>query len=114
VLIPDLESGTYTATIAEFPGCISEGDSPAEAYENLEDAAVSWLEAVIEGGLPVPLPEAETEYSGRIVLRMPKSTHRRAVDAAKNDGVSLNTFLLSAISEHLGRESSRGVSKPAR
>jgi predicted RNase H-like HicB family nuclease len=111
VLIPEPESGTYTASIAEFPGCISEGDSPAEAYENLEEAAVSWLEAVIEGGLPIPEPEAENEYSGRVVLRMPKSTHRRAVDAAKTDGVSLNTFLLSAISEHLGRQSSSGAQR---
>lgn len=107
ILIPDIESGTFTAVIAEFPGCISEGDSPADAYENLEEAATSWLEAAIESGLPIPAPEAEEEYSGRVVLRMPKSVHRRAVEAAKNDGVSLNTFLAAAISGHLGETSLR-------
>ena len=29
VLIPNHESGTFTALIREFPGCIAEGDEPA-------------------------------------------------------------------------------------
>ena len=107
VLIPDAESGTFTAMIAEFPGCIAQGDSPGEAYESLESTAESWLEGAIEAGLPIPEPEAESEYSGRVVLRMPRSTHRRAVEAAERDGVSLNTFLVSAVSERLGQASLR-------
>ena len=41
VLIPDEESGTFTALIAEFPGCITEGNTPGEAYRSLEEAAES-------------------------------------------------------------------------
>ncbi|HLF79889.1 MAG TPA: type II toxin-antitoxin system HicB family antitoxin, partial [Dehalococcoidia bacterium] len=105
IIIPDEESGTFTAMIAEFPGCITEGDSPNEAFTNLEDAAAAWLEAAVESGLPIPEPEVEQEYSGKVVLRMGPSIHRRAAEAAKQDGVSLNAFLISAISERLGRNS---------
>lgn len=103
VLIPDEESGTFTALIAEFPGCITEGNTPGEAYRSLEEAAESWLEAALESGVPIPEPESESEYSGKVVLRMPRSTHRRAAQAAARDGVSLNTFLVSAVSEKLAQ-----------
>jgi antitoxin HicB len=107
VLIPDDESGTFTAMITEFPGCIAQGDSPSEAYKLLEETAESWLEGAMESGMPIPEPVTEQEYSGRIVLRMPRSTHRRAVNAALQDGVSLNTFLVNALAERLGQQSVR-------
>ena len=107
VLIPDEESGTFTAQIAEFPGCITEGDTPSKAYESLEAAAESWLEAALESGIPIPEPESESEYSGRVVLRMPRSTHKRAAQAAARDEVSLNTFLVSAVAERLVQSSLR-------
>jgi predicted RNase H-like HicB family nuclease len=96
--------------IAEFPGCIAQGDDPSEAYANLEDAAEAWLESAIENGLLVPDPEVDREensYSGRVVLRMARSLHRDAVQQAKNEGISLNAFLLTAISMKLGQDSVR-------
>lgn len=56
VLIPDEESGTITAWIEEFPGCIAQGDTPAEAYRRLEAAAESWVEAALEMGQSIPPP----------------------------------------------------------
>lgn len=56
VIIPDQESGTFTAFIFEFPGCIAQGDNPAEAYERLEVAAESWIEAALEMGQDIPEP----------------------------------------------------------
>ncbi len=41
-------------------------------------------------------------FSGRFVQRVPKSLHARLAMQAKKDGVSLNTFILSIISEGLG------------
>jgi predicted RNase H-like HicB family nuclease len=104
VLIPDAESGTFTAMIGEFPGCVAQGETAAEAYEILETTAESWLEGAIEAGLSIPEPGLDYEYSGRVVLRMPRSTHRRAAEAAQRDGVSLNAYLVAAVSERLGLE----------
>lgn len=38
------DDGGYTATIDECPGCISEGDTAAEALRNLAEAYALWSE----------------------------------------------------------------------
>jgi len=101
VLIPDHESGTYTALIREFPGCIAEGDKPAAAYANLEGVAESWIEAVLELGQEVPTPASDATYSGRVLLRLPRSIHRKAAEAAERDGTSLNQYIVVALAERL-------------
>lgn len=101
VLIPEREGG-YSAFVIEFPGCVSAGDTPDEAMENLSEAMELWLEAVIEAGQSVPAPAEATDYSGRLNVRMPETIHRDAAVRAQIDGVSLNQWILSAISRALG------------
>jgi antitoxin HicB len=102
VLIPDEESGTYTAEIAEFPGCVSQGQTPQEALENLETAVRGWIEAVLDLGQEVPPPSITEDYSGKLALRLPRSLHRRAAQMAQRDGVSLNLLIATAIAEKVG------------
>jgi predicted RNase H-like HicB family nuclease len=102
VLIPAEESGTYTAEIVEFPGCVSQGQTPVEALENLETASRGWIEAVLDLGQEVPPPSITEEHSGKISLRLPRSLHRRAAQMAQRDGVSLNLFIATAIAEKVG------------
>ncbi len=105
VLIPDDETGTFAAKITEFPGCFAQGDTPEEAYRNLEAAAGSWIEEVLGIGQQVPEPAVNNQYSGRVALRLPKSLHRNAAQLAERDGTSLNQFLVSAIAERVGADS---------
>lgn len=93
--------GTYRAEILEFPGCLAVGDTPEEALSSLEAVAESWLESALAKGLAIPEPMAETEYSGKLMLRVPKSLHRRAAVAAKFEGVSLNRLIVVALTSHL-------------
>lgn len=102
LLVPDAESGTYTAEVAEFPGCVAQGDTPAEAYAALDEAAREWLDAAIESGKPVPDPLAENEYSGRVALRLPRSLHKQAAECALFEKTSLNQFLVAAAAERVG------------
>lgn len=44
VLTPDLEAGGFTITVPELPGCISEGDTVAEARVMAKDAIEGWLD----------------------------------------------------------------------
>ena len=46
----------YVASHPELPGCMSQGDTIAEALLNLEDARRMYIESLLEDGLPVPLP----------------------------------------------------------
>jgi len=102
ILIPDEESGTFTAEIIEFPGCISQADTPEEAYNRLEEAAKSWIEAALDLGQAIPSPSTVQGYGGKFALRLPRSLHRQASLAADRDGTSLNQFIVSAVSEKLG------------
>ena len=103
VLIPD-DEGRYAARILEFPGCYSDGDTPEDAYRNLEEAAENWIESALDQGMPIPEPSVSQGYSGTVSLRLPKSIHRRAAELAHRDGVSLNQFLLTAIASRVGEE----------
>ena len=53
-----------------------------------------YLETKLEYGLPIPVPERVEDYSGKFVVRLPKSLHQRLVIEAKNEGVSLNQLAL--------------------
>ena len=101
VVVPESD-GTFRAEIIEFPGCIAVGDTAGEALANLERVADSWLQATIAKGLRVPEPIESIEYSGKLVLRLPKTLHK---NAAARDGVSLNQFIVSCIAEQVGTRS---------
>ena len=103
ILIPN-ETGELSAEILEFPGCYAFGDSPDEAFAMLEDVAKSWIESELAHGKEIPPPSVSHGFSGRIALRLPKSLHRLATRMAKQDGTSLNQFLVSAIAARVGAE----------
>lgn len=106
-IIPDLETATFTGLIREFPGCVTQGDTPSETYELLEDAAAAWIEAALRLGQAIPQPTENEHYSGKFALRLPRSLHKKAAQAAKNDGVSLNQFIVTAIAESTGESRAR-------
>jgi predicted RNase H-like HicB family nuclease len=107
VLIPDHDTKTYAAFILEFPGCVAQGDTPEAAYRSLEAAAESWIEAARDLGQEVPRPFSEERYSGRVLLRLPRSLHQRAAEMARRDHVSLNQFIVAAVAERLGAAKTR-------
>lgn len=90
--------GTWFARIVEFPGCMTEGDTYEEAFENLEDAMAAWVEVHLEDGDPIPEPLSADQYSGKFLMRLPKSLHRELARRAELEGVSLNQYALVALS----------------
>lgn len=103
ILIPE-DDGTYSAEILEFPGCFAEGDTLAEAMQNLERTAAAWIKATLEQGQDIPEPHATHGYSGKTNLRLPRSIHKKAAQFARRDDVSLNQFLACAAAARVGAE----------
>jgi predicted RNase H-like HicB family nuclease len=101
ILIPETD-GTYTAEILEFPGCFAQGETPAETYANLEEAARSWLASALEQKQEIPEATTSQGFSGRLALRLPRSLHRQASRLAKRDGTSLNQFVSTAVAYCVG------------
>jgi antitoxin HicB len=106
VVIPEAD-GTFRAEITEFPGCIATGETAAQALTNLESVAASWLASVIARGQKIPAPLETMGFSGKLVLRLSKSLHRKAAYIAAREGVSLNSFIANSVAEQVGiRQSS--------
>lgn len=101
LIIPETD-GAFRGEILEFPGCITTGDTPDEALAALEDAARSWLEAALALGQNIPNPIDNNEFSGRLVLRLSKSLHKKAARLAEREGVSLNQFIAVSLAECVG------------
>ena len=93
------ESGNYFyAHVLELDGCQSTGETFKEAYESLKDAMRGWIETKIDDGFDVPLPVKYTDYSGKFLVRIPKSLHYRLSVEAQQEGVSLNQYALYKLS----------------
>lgn len=100
-LAPD-EGGGWFAEIPDLPGCGSDGETQEEALENLRDAQREWILAAIEMGRPIPEPTPyKDSFSGRLLLRMPKSLHRDLTRAAEKEGVSVNQLAVYLLTKGL-------------
>src|SRR5271166_1902607 len=88
----------WIVEIDDLPGCVADGKTPDEAISNSREAMRSWMESRITSGLDIPQPSIAEEYSGHILLRMPKYVHRMLAIQAQQEGSSLNQYILSLLS----------------
>ncbi len=94
-------AGGYVAQIKELPGCLTQGETLDETVININEARELWIETAYESGDDIPLPIIQDSYTGKVLLQMPKSLHRRLVEEAERENVSLNqyiVFLLNRVS----------------
>jgi antitoxin HicB len=93
------EDGTWHARVVEFPGCMTEGDTQESALTGLEDAMAGWVEIHLEDGDPIPAPIAIDDFSGKFMVRIPKSLHRDLARRADAEGVSLNQYVSTSLAQ---------------
>jgi antitoxin HicB len=96
-LYPDPEGG-YIAQIKDLPGCLTQGETLEETMANINEARELWIETAYEAGDDIPVPSSDDSYSGKLLVRMPKSLHRRLAETADQEGVSLNQYIVSLLS----------------
>lgn len=93
------EDKGYIATIPELPGLSVFGNTQKKALDELSIAYGAYLETKKAASEQLPLPEKLIPHSGQIRLRMPKSLHAKLAAEAENEGISLNTYIVSLLSE---------------
>lgn len=96
-IYPDPDSG-YVAQIKDLPGCLTQGESIEEIIENINEVRELWIETAYEADDEIPLPSTNETYSGKLLLRMPKSLHRHLAEKAEVEGVSLNQYIMFLLS----------------
>lgn len=93
----DARDGVFVARVAEFKSLTAHGDTHEAALNEIRYILEDVLLDLQESGEPIPEPLAEKEYSGKFVLRLPKSLHRHLAERAQEEGVSLNQLVVSQL-----------------
>ena len=100
------EGGGFLATFPDLPGCMADGQTPAEAIDDAKGAFNSWMAAHLADGRVAPKPGGSAA-AGKFVQRISKTMHARLQLRAKTEGVSLNHLVATYIAEGLGRSGAR-------
>lgn len=109
ILLRKDEEGDWVARVAELPGCTAHGSSQAEALKNLDEVMEVWLEDALISGSAIPEPRSDEHLpSGKWLQRVPRSLHKKLVDLAERENVSLNQLVTSMLSEAIGRWTATG------
>lgn len=95
----------FHGKIAELDGCQTTADTVDDLLKELEEVKRDYIEIKLEYGDPIPEPNDMP--SGKIVLRMPKTLHWRLAGEAKQEGVSLNQYMIYKLSQSIGEGETR-------
>ena len=98
------DGGGYMIEIPLLKGCMSDGETIFEALENIKDAQIEWFTYMLENNLPIPEPLDLNKYSGKFVVRIPKSLHRTISEQSKMEGLSLNQYVANSLAYVAGQK----------
>lgn len=91
------EGGGYMATIPQLGSYafVGDGETPTDALAHLEVVKQDWFEELLSKDIAIaePVIEEEETYSGKFIVRLPKSLHRSLAKGAEREGVSLNSWV---------------------
>lgn len=88
----------YAGYIEEIYEAKTVGDTIDELYNNLRECLILGIKERLRDGEEVPVP-VNNEYSGKFIVRLPKSLHKSLAESAKSEGVSLNQYALYKLSK---------------
>ena len=98
------DGGGYMIEIPLLKGCMSDGETILEALENIKEAKMEWFVYMLENNLPIPEPIDVNKYSGKFVVRIPKSLHRTISEQSKMEGLSLNQYVANSLAYVAGQK----------
>lgn len=105
--IPAEEGGGYNASIPLLGRYAAQGDGEtaaaaiADLYLHLPSLLEEWLREGVD--IPEPgTPAEEAGFSGRMMLRVPKTLHARVARRAQTEGVSINQFIAVTLAQEVG------------
>ena len=76
----------WLAMVEELAGCMSDGETEAEAIENVRDAMKEWVAAASAEGRPVPHPRLD---SGELRVRLPVDLHGVTTNKEETGGSTI-------------------------
>lgn len=99
-LVEDRDEGGFVVSYPDLPGCITCGETVEQAVANAQDAKKAWLEAALEDGVNIPVPDNLEQYSGQFKLRIPRSLHRALAEHSRREGISMNQYCVYLLAKN--------------
>jgi antitoxin HicB len=90
--------------VREWPGCMSQADTAEDALANIQEVIPLWLEGALESDYEIPEPRGVDDYSGRFMVRVPRSLHRDLAELAEREAISLNLLVNVVLAAFVGQE----------
>lgn len=81
----------------ELPGCESKADTLDQLISNMGDAKLGWISIRFNRGEAIPQPQSA--YSGQLMLELPRSLHQQLDLKARQEGITLNQYLIYKLSQ---------------
>ncbi|MDZ5455813.1 toxin-antitoxin system HicB family antitoxin [Azohydromonas lata] len=94
------EDQGFVAEAPDLPGCSACAPTEVEAAHAAQQAIQAWIEAAQAAGRAVPVPREVLplrRYSGKFLVRVPRSLHARLARQAAAQGVSLNQYVAGVL-----------------
>jgi len=73
------------------------GKEEAKVYRQLCEIAEEWVEILHQDGTPLPRAKRSSDYSGKLMVRIPPELHQRLALKAMTAGESLNGIITKAL-----------------
>ncbi len=89
-----------SAEAPDLPGCSAGGATEADAAREVQDAVTAWAQSMQAVGKRTPaasIAEPVSRYSGKFLVRVPRSLHAHLAREAAQEGVSLNQWAASKL-----------------
>jgi predicted RNase H-like HicB family nuclease len=96
------EDEGYIAVVPDLPGCSAFGTTEAEALKEVRIAQELWLKAARKDRRAIPKPSSILKFSGKILVRAPRTLHAELVERAKEEGLSLNQLIVYLLGKATG------------
>ena len=84
------EDGQYVGLCAELPSLSWLADGPGAALQGIMQVTADCVQDLRATGEPVPAPLADRTYTGKFMVRVPPSIHRKLALEAAEKGISMN------------------------
>ena len=94
----------FTAFYPEIKAVIGGGYTKEEAIKDAEENLEFYLEFLKEEKREIPLEYEENNYSGKIALRVSRSNHKKLIEKAEDEGISVNMLINNAIENYFGNK----------
>ncbi len=102
------DGGGFYAEVPELPGCIASAQTLEETMDLLKEAIDSWIAVSKEKGKKIPeatyYDADESMPSGRFGVRISKTSHKKLLEIAEKENISLNALVCKFLDQMIAAD----------